>query len=161
MISIDDVISYCDDMIELIKTPYETKGFENKVKSSYIQIKNWLTELKELKSSDNKSPEGNSSAYKTPDCSCCVHQLVCHFTPPKAYPTWIKEIALKNCKNFQHINTCDVDVSELEAAIEYYKTVARTSEQVKWFSAADKYWSIVGWLRELRNLKIAWKGIKR
>lgn len=63
MINLDDVISYCDDMIELIKTPYETKGFENKVKSSYIQVKNWLIELKELKSSDNKSPEGNSYIY--------------------------------------------------------------------------------------------------
>ena len=161
MISIDDIISYCDNMIELIKTPYETKGFENEVKSSYIQIKNWLIELKELKSGNNKSPEGNSSAYKTPDCSCCVHQLVCAFTPPKTYPTRIKEIALKNCKNFQHINTCDVDVSELEAAIEYYKTLARTSEHINWSKAADEYWLIVGWLRELRDLKIAGKGIKR
>lgn len=161
MINLDDVISYCDDMIKLIETPYETKGFENKVKRSYIQIKNWLTELKELKSSDNKSPEGNSSAYKTPDCSCCVHQLVCAFTPPKAYPTRIKEIALKNCKNFQHINTCDVDVSELDAAIEYYKTLASTSEYINCFKAADEYWQLVGWLRELRDLKIARKGIKR
>lgn len=159
MINLDDVISYCDDMIKLIETPYETKGFENKVKRSYIQIKNWLTELKELKSSDNKSPEGNSSAYKTPDCSCCVHQLVCSFTPAKAYPTQIKEIALKNCKNFHHINTCDI--SELEVTIEYYKTLARTSEHINWSKAADEYWLIVGWLRELRDLKIAGKGIKR
>lgn len=106
-------------MIELIKTPYETKGFENEVKSSYIQIKNWLTELKELQSGDNKSP----------------------------------------CKNFRHINTCYI--SELDVAIEYYKTLARKSEHINCFKVADEYWLIAGWLRELRDLKIAGKVIKR